>query len=281
MASLKYKSVSQDSEANYRREVLAGKPWRFINMLPVTINVYVYRPHKLDLICTIQPQQTVKSAHSQTGMELQEEDELHVLLPSVKVTAQTDMKNIIQYEIIRPVKLFSDSRQVKIGDVVYHDKMTETTQRTHVDIPGIRIHNYLSMPIDIYVNGLLVAHAGTDDGTSYMAGSINSVYVSNDRNGFKIGDKIHFKLGLNGKSYDYCTATISDNYLSDIYVGVISQKYVKPVNDIYSYRVNQEDINGLKYYGRYKGQPGYAVPVQSAREYRLQKEYIGENNYTG
>ena len=242
--SSKYFQVGYDADQSHRAQLLHGQPWTILNLLPIKINVYVYTPTKTDLIGSINPNSKIVSSKSISGMELKNGYEIHAL--------HQPTSGGPQYEITRPVFLFDDSRMIRIGDAVHNEKTNTLTQRTHTDIMGIRVHNRLSMPMDIYYRGNKIGHVGGDDGTDApMSGSPGSVYLTNDNNGFRIGDELEFVL-----SYDrakYCTIKIHDNYMSDLYIGVINQHYVPTIQDMYSYRVDSPNVTGLKYFDQITG----------------------------
>jgi len=198
------------------------------------------------------PFKSITTINSKTGMILQAGDEIHVIWPDYhsKTAPGVDtrfVKQTLDYEIARPVTLLDDSRIVTIGDIVYDFGVTAAnTIDIHHDISFIRFHNHLSMPIDIWYQGLKIGSVSGDDGTGYMAGSPNSVYLSNDRFGFKIGQKITFSFP-NG-DVPYATATLVDNYTSDIIVGMTTQHVDLPPNDVFAYRVNTPNVTGLRYY---------------------------------
>lgn len=239
--------VAYDADQSQRAKLLRGKPWSFLNLLPIPVNVYVYTPTKIDLIGSIEAHGKLATKCSKSGMPLEKGYEIHVLYQCGGP----------QYEILRSEFLFDDSRVVRIGDAAHEAKTNTWTQRTHTDIVGIRIHNRLTIPLDIYYQGNKIGHVAGDDGTNApMSGSPGSVYLTNDNYGFKIGDELEFVFHYN--QLKYCTVKIHDNYISDIYIGVINQHYVPTIQDMYSYRVDEPNITGLVYFDQitgYKSKP--------------------------
>ncbi|HMP29316.1 MAG TPA: hypothetical protein PKD85_06935 [Saprospiraceae bacterium] len=236
-----YKNLAFDNDKETRILRLKGLPWKFINMLPYRIKVYMYRPAKTELIGVIEPHKTLVTSKTQSGLELEENDAIHVLRPVV-------IKGIVKdYEILRPVFLFTDSREVHLGTIMTEDQVNQTQMKDiwH-DIIGIRIHNHITMPIDVYHKGNRIASISGDDGTGFMAGSPNSVYLNNAHYGFEIGDFLSFVFTHDQKPY--ATVKIIDNFTSDIILGVINQHFVPTMKDIFSYRVNEASITGQKYY---------------------------------
>lgn len=246
-----FRMLSEDFDRDDRSNYLSGKPWTFINNLPYKVRVYVYRTNKTDIIGTIPPRSQISTSRSKTGMELKQGDEIHVFWPDYHSKAfpkKTMMSKSVEYEITRPVFLFEDSRTVKIGDIVYEDgSSTAPTIDIHHDIVGIRFHNHLSMPIEIWARGLKIGLISGDDGTDFMSGSPNSVYLNNDRFGFKIGDEVRFVFAHD--QTPYATIKIIDNYTSDIIIGETTQHFVMAIQDRFSYRVDEENITGTRYYG--------------------------------
>lgn len=257
----KYTDINFSEDRTWRERDLQSKnvPWKFQNLLPYEINVYVFTPDdyqvKLDLIGTIQAQGTISATKSKSGMKLKGGDEIHILRPvgsnssaALDPSSKKPLFGVKSYEIARPVWLFGDSRTVIIGDIVYEDRVafTNGVDISH-DMIGLRIHNHLTMGIDIYYKGLKIAQVSGDDGTSFMAGSPNSVYLNNERFGFNIDDEISFVFTYDQKPY--AKIRLIDNYTSDIIIGETTQKFVPAIQDMFGYRVNEPNINGLRYYG--------------------------------
>ena len=244
-----YDQIDFSADRTWRERELASKntPWKFQNLLPYEINVYVFTPEKIDLIGTIAPRGSISVTKSKSGMPLKAQDEIHVLRPIVTPGANPAAKTTKQYEIARPVWLFADSRTVNIGDIVYEDRIAFTNgiDISH-DMIGIRIHNHLTMGLDIYYKGLKIAQIEGDDGTSFMAGSPNSVYLNNERFGFNIDDEISFVFTYDQKPY--AKIRLIDNYTSDIIVGQTTQKFVPAIQDMFGYRIDEPNVNGIRYF---------------------------------
>lgn len=241
-----YKNLAFDQSMETRQNILKGQPWKFINMLPYRIKVYMYRTAKAELIGIIEPHKTLVTSKTTSGLELQKNDSIHVMR-FLMINGRMQ-----EYEILRPVFLFEDSREVKIGNIMseYQVNKSETIDIWH-DIVGIRIHNHISMPIDVYFKGKRIAGIAKDDGTGFMAGSPNSVYLNNERKGFQIGDTIEFVFSHD--NLPYASAKIIDNYTSDIILGVINQHFVATRQDFYSYRIDEPNITGLRYFNNVTG----------------------------
>jgi hypothetical protein len=244
--AFRYDKVGFDADQSQRAELLCGEPWTFVNLLPFQVNVYVYTPTKTDLIGAVNPNGKIVTTKSRSGMELENGYEIHVLYqPSCDGTGP-------EFEILRPQFLFDDSRTVRLGDAVHQVKTTTWTQRTHTDIPGIRFHNRVSMPLDIYYKGNRIGSMAGDDGTDAPhSGTPGSVYLTNDNFGFRIGDELGFVFSYTGQPY--CTVKLIDNYMSDLYIGVIMQHYVPTLMDMYSYRVDEPNVTGLRYFDQVTG----------------------------
>lgn len=278
MASvMAYQLIDRDYERDSITRSMEGRPWRVTNNFPFPIQVYIKSPNRdgPDSLGRIQPTKSISVTKTQNGFPLINGDEIHVTFPSV------DGKVQVQQEVVRPFYLFDDSREINIGAIVYETLRTTQHIPLNKDISGIRIHNHIGFPLDVYMmdyrgapfNGeprferqdpnlpkgqsrqpIRLARIGADDGSSFMAGSKNSIFTTNDYYGFAVGDKFTFVLpdfpigGGKTRSLVYGTATIPDNYLSDIKVGVIQQHRGLVPNDIFSYRVNELNLSGLRYF---------------------------------
>lgn len=253
-----YKNLSFDNDKEYRVASLKGLPWVFTNMLPYEIEVYMYRPVKTELVGIIRANGKLSTKTTSRGLELKEGDAIHVL-------RRASGK---KYEILRPVFLFDDSREVKLGDIVFIDVLS-TAGAVDIwhDVIGIRVHNHISMPVDVYYKDYRIGSIAGDDGTSFMAGSPNSVYLNNDRFGFEIGDELSFVFSHDRKPY--AKVKIIDNFTSDIVLGQITQHFVAINQDYYSYRVDRPNITGLRYYDQVTGYTsvGNDNPIQPVRPY--------------
>ncbi len=251
----KYVNIDFNEGRTLREEYLIrrGVPWKFENLLPYKINVYVYRPTATDLICTLNPRGTASTLKSRGGLMLKAGDAIHVLKPIANINKNPSAQE--QIEIARPVYLLPDTRSVKIGDIVYEDRnsFTNGIDISH-DMIGLRIHNHLTMPIDVYYipkngtnpKGLRIAHIDSDDGTNYMSGSPNSVYLNNEWFGFNVDDSLKFVFSHDQMSY--ATVKLIDNFTSDVIVGETTQKFVGAFQDMYGYRANEPNIQGLQYF---------------------------------
>lgn len=237
-----------------------GKDIEFVNLLPLRVIVYAFRINKLDIIGIVEGRGGKLVAKStKSGMMLKGKDEIHI-------TYRPGGNKGPEYEILEPITLVEDVRTIRIGDVVYEDKTNTLVQRSHSDISGIRVHNKVSIPVRIYYKGLRLAHIHRNDGTSFQSGSAGSVYLNNDTKGFNIGDKLDLRFvfstlwaikdGVRVKvspedgrvtEIPWCSVTIQDNYMSDMYLGVVNQHVTQPIQDMYSYRAGSPNVSGLKY----------------------------------
>lgn len=245
--SNKYKAIDFDQDRDHRVAYLARNniPWKFINLLPYKINVYAIQYKNLELIATIDAKSNFETLKTKSGSPLRKGDAIHILMPTNKLNPGSTTSN--QFKILRPTFLFDDSREVRIGDIVYEDRIAFAPGiDIHHDIIGLRIHNHTLMPINVFYKGENIAQIAGDDGTSFMAGSPNSVYLNNERFGFMIGDELSFVFVHDGAKY--ASVKIIDNYTSDIIIGEITQHFVGAIQDMFSYRVNEPNINGLTYF---------------------------------
>lgn len=252
----RYQSISFDADVSWRRTALQGRPWRFINLLPFRVQVFIYREARLEFVGEIQPHKILVTARTQSGLHLKKGDRIHILYPDRSSVPPTMKDEAPQYQILRSVDLFDDSREVRIGDVVYNDRDT-STKDIHHDIIGIRVHNHTTFPLEVFYQGKHIGSTAGDDGTSFMSGSPNSVYLNNDRFGFELGSTMSFAFRDGCRSIPYASVVLIDNYISDINVGVITQKFVAGRgNDIFSYRIDEPVITGEP---RFETVTGYTV----------------------
>ena len=227
-----YTNIAYDVDRSSRRDHLAGKEWTFHNLLPFRIIAYMRRGPGggLRKLVDIPPHE------KRFVQDLIADDELHFIYPT---------KENLYYEVVRPAFLLDDSRIVRIGDVVYEEKDTPNTF-LHKDISGIRIHNQLTLPIDIYHAGHKLASIAGDDGTSFMNGAPNSAFVNNDGKGFRVGDELGFTIAYNNQKYG--SVAISDRYVSDIIVGAVTQHYTPRRFDVVSYRIDEPNVMDQEYF---------------------------------
>jgi hypothetical protein len=230
-------ALQPDIAKHTRQSYLDGQPWKFVNLLPIPVKIYITSDGKLSHLANIPPRETyMASTGPQKGSVLRADDVIHVIYTS------TDGKD---YEILRPESLIDDSRIVNIGSIVYDEKHNNYFN-SHNDISGIRINNRLSMPIEIYYHNMKIGETMGDDGMDYNSGSKNSVYLDNNYKGFRLGDELKFVLKFNNKEIG--TVMLYDNYIKNIYVGVINQKFTPPSNDTFAYRIDSPSYTGITYF---------------------------------
>ena len=226
MSSIDYHRLAQlpsDYITGKQEEAHEGTPWYLVNFLPIPVKLYIKRWNTLILLNALE-------ARSQARVppdSVQPEDVLHVF-------TSPEGKDGPDYEILRPVKLRMTNRVIRIGDVTYNNDASKWTS-SQQDINSIRIHNRTTMPLGIYYNGGLIARVDGDDGMSYMAGSSNNVYVRNAGYGFRLGEELTFVFEYNKKKFT--TVTLTDNFITDMFVGMITQQTQVPYADIFSYHV--------------------------------------------
>ncbi len=229
---------------------------KFVNLLPLKVKIYAYRVDKLDLVGELNGHAaTLTASKTISGMVLKLGDTIHITYTPVINNSKTkgpERSQGPEYEICEPITLVIDTSIIRIGDVVYEAKTNTLVQRSHSDIAGIRVHNKVIIPVRIYFNGMRLAQVHGDDGTSLQSGSPSTVYVNNSTKGFNIGDKLDLRFvfaGSNNTTVEvpWCVATIADNYMSDLYLGVINQHHEPIPNDVFSYRAGSPNYSGLKY----------------------------------
>jgi len=239
--------LNSDEQIAQAKHALQGRPWSFINLFPFTIQVWRERERITELVGEILGGKTmITSVSKSSGLPLEEEDIIHVLYPDYK--SKSD--EFPYFEITRPALLRTDSRTVRIGDVVYGERDTNY-HNSHADLAGVRIHNHTTIPLDIYHHKFKLGSVEGDEGTTYMSGTPNSVYLDNDRNGFRIGDELTFVFRYNRQKFN--SILLMDPYIGDIYVGVINQKFTMPNPDVFGYRVDAPNITGITYYDSRSG----------------------------
>jgi hypothetical protein len=227
--------VISKTEADYlqkREEIcLEGQPWTFYNFLPIDVYVFIKKPGLEGLF----PVGEIVAGKKVEALDhlLEKGDEVHVLRKHGNRFIQT----------LRPVFLRADSRVVILGDVVSDSRNVQLND-IHVHNGGVRVHNYITLPLQIFCKGSKIGETDVDDGMEYMSGSKNSVYLNNDNWGYKLGCDLDFKLGNKA----YASVLLNDNFATDIYVGVITQKFVPPPPDTYGYVLNHPNIIGIPYF---------------------------------
>jgi len=180
---------------------------KFTNILPFDLDVIIIRGNS-----TVK-KFSIKASNETSTSGLMNDDEIHVLRDG--------------QEFLRPTYLRGHINHVTLGDIVYDSRDTSIIN-VNTDISGFRVNNNTKFPISVYYKNYKLGVTRCDDGGSYMGGSKNSVFVDNDRCGFKLGDEVQimFDNGLY-----YATATLNDVFISDMYVGMITQRYNFDIRD--------------------------------------------------
>lgn len=222
----KYNLISHNSEEKLMESFLKGKPYIFINIFPFKIYITVNKKLLLSIEATSERSKNVNFGKGAT---------IHVLYNF----------NGKFYEILRPIFISPTTRTIRIGDIVY-DTKDMSYYNSHADISGIRFHNRTTFPIEIWNKGRKIGQMQADDGTGYMSGSPNSVYLNNDGNGFRLGEEITFYLPHLKR--EWTSVSLNDNYISDMYVGTINQKFNPPNPDTYAYRIDAPNHVGYTFY---------------------------------
>jgi len=224
-----YDLISKDVETQRTSDFLRGNDYTFVNTFPFPVHIFL-NERKVAVI----------PAYTEEKIKINPDNQaIHV---SYLYKTKNGMK---LFEILRPEFISPSTRMIRIGDVVYDNKDT-SYYNSHADISGIRFHNRTTFPIEIWNKGKMLGRAAPDDGTNFMSGSPGSVYLNNDANGFRIGEKITFKLPHINR--EWCSIILNDNYVSDVYVGVINQKFTPPMPDTYNYRIDAPPKTGYTFY---------------------------------
>lgn len=235
---------------------LKGEPYVFKSFLPLPVHLFVSKKAKVftnpptrpitDLIAIIQPNKEIIVSKSERDLPLEKGDTISVMY--------YDNTQQNYYEVLRSFSLRDDTRYIEIGTIGY-DYRQKNAQNMNNDITGLTFHNYIAIPINIYLNGLHIGYASKDDGYTRMGGSKNNVYLDNDNKGFRVGQTIKVELIKYGS---YLEFQIDDNFATDVYIGVNKQKFVWPGNDDrYAYRLGeygpfadgQNDLQKFPLYG--------------------------------
>jgi len=276
----RYNALFLDEDRQHRMKILESKPWSLVNLLPLEVTISRLRsigPNAGRLVKVI----TIKPFGKGETMDLVEGDQVHVSI----------LSKGRYFQLTDPITLIGDTRVIKIGDVVYKETTNTLVQRSHSDIMGLRIHNHLPMRIDVYWTPgdknaslrkgggqpLLLAHIGGSNGTDSttgMSGAISSSFIMNDRFGFNIGDMLSFifsdsvSAGPNGPGVK---VMISDNYMSEVHVGMVTQSFNPAIRDMFSYRINTPNILGSPYI---VDAPGSHTPMTGPSTRPGELEYV-------
>ncbi len=224
------------------------KDWTIINMLPTDLQMFYKKKYTDDLKFLTSLPARVKKSFKPDMFE--DEDELYAF-------HATDGKPNLLF--MPPYTMRDFLKDIKVGTVVYDSNWAqEKYQVSYSDIAGIRIHNMLRVPLDIYYNRLdgtgpqpdqIVAQVRAYDGLSYLGGGGASIFFDNDRDGLNFMDEISFKYSLPGKKGKYMiTIALNDNQMNDVYVGMINGGHEPPPIDTYAYSVDKPVWTGYTYY---------------------------------
>ena len=202
----------------YTNKYNTSASWKFINILPIDVELYIRKYS--GMIFKVGDLNARDSLIIQNKNMIYEGDELHVLY-------KTDGS---KRDFIEPFYLFSHTNIVNIGDVLTESKAQTATQRSHSDIMGIRFHNMISVPVDVYHRNMKLATIANRNSEH------NSIFATNERFGFNVGDELSFSLHIGDKILPYCTVKIDDDRISDIYIGKINQNFEPSMKEQVIYR---------------------------------------------
>jgi len=232
--------LRDDSRYNQR-----NKPWVIQNMLPTEFLLY-YSPQfsgESISLGSIRPQDTkvFPPKKFETG------DKLYVMYRS-----KSEGKN---YMAMLPHTFQSQWKRIKIGDVVYRSWDGGRQYFTSfADISGLMLHNDLLFPLNVYFKGNLIGQMTGYDGMTNLGGSGASLYVDNDREGFRLGDQLTFGYSMEDNKDILFTITLKDNHAYHVHIGKISVGEPENLPDTYAYSVNVPPQTGYTFYvpiGRY------------------------------
>jgi hypothetical protein len=182
----------------------------------------------------------LKKRTTKKGYLLKGNDEMHVYVSTDGKTAR---------EFIEPFLLRDDSRTVSIGDVGLEQIYTGWYGADRPGVSGLHIINKLAMPIDVIYRNNLIAHVGgAEPGIGYFSGGTSQTYIDNEREGFRIGDRLTFVINMgNGRYLPYATSIISDSVATTVSVGVVIQKVDLAFPDTVEYRVDAPNVLATPY----------------------------------
>lgn len=242
---------TMDSVLRNRSKVMqSDDPWVLQNMLPTEFELY-YNPQYSDKtfhLGTIRPQdRRVFPPH-----KFFDGDQLFVMYR--RKTGTKEQQN--KLHLAMPHHVFQTQwKRVKIGDVVYRSWDGGRQYFTsYADLSGLMLHNHLMFPLNVYFKGNLIGQMRGYDGMTYLGGSSASLYVDNDRAGFRLGDQLTFGYSMPGNEDLLFTITLNDNHAYHVYIGRIDGGEIGPDADTYAYSVNLPPQTGYTYYvpiGRY------------------------------
>lgn len=229
-------------------------PWILTNMLPTKLKLY-HSPQftgKTLYLCGLRPHQTKVFPPK----KFEDGDKLLVMYEGKEAEHQ-----------IMPTHTFqSQWKRLRLGDVLYRSWDGGRQYFTsYADLSGLMLHNHLLFPLNVYFKGNLIGQMTGYDGMTYLGGSGASLYVDNDRDGFRLGDQLTFGYSFPGNEETLFTVTLTDNHAYHVHIGKIGVGQPNPEPDTYAYSVNLPPQTGYTYYvpiGRYNSVPtNIAAPI--------------------
>lgn len=149
------------------------------------------------------------------------------------------------YPVMEPYTSRSFQRHILFGTAV-----CETGYKSYSgvnDMSGVWLHNCIRIPLFVYYQGDIVAKIQAYDGKSYKGGSAASLFFTNNAMGLKVGSEISFSYALKKPSRSFKVMITNEN-ITDIFLGKISGGEDEIFSDNAIYRVNSPNILGIKYY---------------------------------
>jgi hypothetical protein len=135
-------------------------------MLPIKLVLFRRKsPTEIEKIGELNGKETIEKVTDEKGVPLKPGDLVHFLYPNFAGSATGPYFEVLSSEMLR-----ADSRNLRIGDIVYQSIEPSFFLNSHADISGVNIHNHLSMPIEVWNEGRKLAYVRADDRKGYLGG---------------------------------------------------------------------------------------------------------------
>lgn len=154
-----------------------------------------------------------------------------------------------------PYKISENYKKITIGASSYFSGSGHSeVQASNWDIRGVWLNNFLSIPLDIFYKGNLVARVFGYDGNTYLGGGSSSIYFDNDREGLNVGDTVDI-YHSEYKGQKLFSLLINDEQFLNVDIGIIGEFKNRSNPDNSIYRIKDNNIVDINYYytdNRYK-----------------------------